>query len=91
MLDTLFHQFWSQASTLHLLKHTYAGDLYIELISPSGQSVLLQAYEGIGEQNVIKTFNVNAAGIERNGEWKLRVTDSVIFDYGYIDSWTINF
>ena len=65
--------------------------MLVELVSPTGQTVTLHAYDGIGQQNLFKTYNVDSAGIERNGQWILRVTDSVIFDSGFIDSWTINF
>lgn len=73
------------------IKHTYIGDLYITLISPSGQTVVLHDYTGASTDNILETYNIDATGIERNGQWILRVEDNVYLDSGYIDSWTINF
>ena len=73
------------------IKHTYIGDMLVELISPSGSTVVLHDYTGASSDNIIQSYTVDAVGLEQNGQWILRVTDSVYLDSGFIDSWTINF
>lgn len=73
------------------IKHTYVGDLTLVLEAPSGATVTLRDRTGGSANDILETYNVNAAGQERNGTWKLRVTDNATWDTGYIDSWTINF
>ena len=73
------------------IKHTYVGDLVVSLVAPSGQVSTLHNLTGASDDNIIKTYSIDATGIERNGQWKLVVEDMVYLDNGYIDSWTINF
>ena len=73
------------------IKHTYVGDLTIVLVAPSGATATLRNRTGGSANDIAETYNVNATGQDRNGTWKLRVTDNATWDTGYIDSWTINF
>ncbi|MCX4819138.1 S8 family peptidase [Streptomyces sp. NBC_01142] len=74
------------------IKHTYIGDLKIDLIAPDGTAYNLKAYgTGGSADNVITTYTVNASSEAANGTWKLRVSDNARYDTGKIDSWGLQF
>ncbi|EFH31340.1 S8 family peptidase [Streptomyces pristinaespiralis] len=73
------------------IKHTYRGDLKIEIVAPSGASAVLQNTSSDSADNVITTYTVDASGVAASGTWKLRVTDMYSGDTGYIDSWSLTF
>ena len=72
------------------IKHTYRGDLVIDLIAPDGTSYRLKnSSSSDSADNVITSYTVNASSEVRNGAWKLQVRDVYSADTGYIDSWSI--
>jgi serine protease len=74
------------------IKHTYRGDLRVELVAPNGSVTQLKAASvGDSAANVITTYTVDASGAVAAGTWKLRVTDVYSSDAGYIDSWSLTF
>jgi subtilisin family serine protease len=74
------------------IKHTYIGDLQVQLIAPDGSAYLLKPYgSGGSADNIDTTYTVNASSETANGTWKLRVSDNAIFDTGKIDSWALQF
>ncbi|WP_055492363.1 S8 family serine peptidase [Streptomyces sp. TP-A0356] len=74
------------------IRHTYIGDLKVELIAPDGTAYLLKPFgSGGGTQNIDTTYTVNASAKTANGTWKLRVTDNATFDTGQINSWALLF
>ena len=74
------------------IKHTYSGDLRIDLVAPDGTVYNLKAYGSGGDaDNVITTYTVNASSEAANGTWKLRVGDNAAQDVGKIDSWALQF
>ncbi|MFF3453405.1 S8 family serine peptidase [Streptomyces sp. NPDC002730] len=74
------------------IKHTYIGDLKIDLVAPDGTVYNLKAYgTGGSADNVITTYTVNASSEVANGTWKLRVSDNAAQDVGKIDSWALQF
>ncbi|MEU0401473.1 S8 family peptidase [Streptomyces sp. NPDC006197] len=74
------------------IRHTYRGDLRIDLIAPDGSAYRLKNYDGNDSgQNVQGTFTVNASAEVANGTWKLRVSDNADQDTGYINSWSLQF
>ena len=74
------------------IKHTYRGDLVINLVAPDGSLYLLKSSNGSDSaDNVITTYTVNASSEAANGVWKLRVQDVFSGDVGYIDSWSLTF
>jgi len=73
------------------IKHTYRGDLVIDLVAPDGSGYRLQNTSGDSADNVITTYTVNASTEVANGTWKLRVQDVVSADTGFIDSWKLTF
>lgn len=73
------------------IKHTYIGDLKVDLVAPDGTVYTLHNRSGGGTDNIIKTFTVNASAEVANGVWKLRVNDNANVDTGKIDSWALQF
>ncbi|GAA3615472.1 hypothetical protein GCM10023079_00790 [Streptomyces chitinivorans] len=73
------------------IKHTYRGDLVIELVAPDGRYATLKESAYDSADNVIATYTVDASSVLANGTWKLRVKDVYAGDTGYIDSWSLTF
>ncbi|WP_282563026.1 proprotein convertase P-domain-containing protein [Tahibacter amnicola] len=73
------------------IKHTYQGDLKLDLIAPNGTAFNLWNRTGGGTDNIIQTFTVNASAVPAVGTWKLRVNDNAAQDVGKIDSWSLTF
>ncbi|MGR8008496.1 S8 family peptidase [Streptomyces hypolithicus] len=74
------------------IKHTYIGDLKVDLIAPDGTAYTLKGYgTGGSSDNINTTYTVNASSEAANGTWKLRVSDNAAQDVGRIDSWALQF
>lgn len=74
------------------IKHTYRGDLVIDLVAPDGTAFRLKnSSSNDSADNVITTFTVNASGEVANGTWRLRVQDVFAVDTGFIDAWNLTF
>jgi subtilisin family serine protease len=74
------------------IKHTYRGDLVIDLVAPDGSTYRLKNSNYFdGADNVITTYTVNASTEVANGTWRLRVRDVFSFDVGFIDRWSLQF
>ncbi|MGW4896328.1 S8 family serine peptidase [Kitasatospora sp. NPDC004240] len=74
------------------IRHTFRGDLRVQLIAPDGSAYLLKDYNADDSaDNVQATYTVNASSEAANGVWKLRVTDNAANDTGYVNSWYLQF
>ncbi|MGX7825460.1 proprotein convertase P-domain-containing protein [Actinokineospora sp. 24-640] len=74
------------------IKHTYRGDLVIDLVAPDGTAYRLKnSSSSDSADNVIATYTVNASSEVANGTWRLQVRDVYQSDTGYIDSWKLVF
>jgi carboxypeptidase T len=74
------------------IKHTWRGDLVIDLIAPDGTAYRLKnSSSSDSADNVITTYTVNASSEVANGSWKLRVQDVYRYDTGYIDAFRLTF
>ena len=74
------------------INHPYTADLAIDLIGPSGASYSLKKAGGTSSSSgVHETFTVDASAEDRNGTWKLQVTDVWAYDAGAIDAWSLTF
>lgn len=74
------------------IRHTYRGDLKVEIVAPNGASALLKDFStSDSADNVITTYTVDASSVLADGTWKLRVTDNYSGDTGYIASWSLTF
>jgi subtilisin-like proprotein convertase family protein len=74
------------------IKHTYRGDLVIDLVAPDGTAYRLKnSSTSDSADNVIATYTVNASSEVANGTWRLRVQDVYSVDTGYIDKFSLQF
>lgn len=74
------------------IKHSFRGDLVIDLVAPDGTAYRLKSSSyWDSADNVITTYTVNASTEVANGTWKLRVRDVYSYDKGYIDKWSLQF
>ncbi|MFB9522955.1 MULTISPECIES: S8 family peptidase [Streptomyces] len=74
------------------IKHTYIGDLKVDLVAPDGSVYNLKAFgTGGSADNIAQTYTVNASSEPANGTWKLRVADNANADVGKIDLWALQF
>ncbi|MFG2772345.1 S8 family serine peptidase [Streptomyces sp. NPDC048350] len=73
------------------IKHTYIGDLKVDLVAPDGTVYTVHNRTGSGTDNIVQTFTVNASAEVANGVWKLRVNDNANQDTGKIDAWNLTF
>jgi hypothetical protein len=71
------------------VKHTYRGELLVDLIAPDGSAYRLQTMSGGSADDIDQTFVRNLSKETANGTWRLRVYDLKYRDTGYIDSWTL--
>jgi subtilisin family serine protease len=71
------------------IKHTYRGDLVVDLIAPDGSSYSLHNRAGGSADNIDQTYTVNLSSETRNGTWKLQVRDAATADVGTIDTWSL--
>ena len=71
------------------IRHTYSGDLIVDLIAPDGSVYTLSNRAGGSADNIIKTWTVNLSSEAINGAWKLRARDRASRDTGYINGWSI--
>ncbi|WP_298581217.1 proprotein convertase P-domain-containing protein [uncultured Luteimonas sp.] len=73
------------------VRHTYRGDLKVDLVAPDGSVYVLHNRSGGSADNVIGTYTLNLSSESLNGTWRLRVNDNAAGDSGYINSWSITF
>lgn len=73
------------------IRHSYIGDLKVDLIAPDGSAYNLHNRGGGNADDIVKTVTVNLWGKPLNGTWRLRVNDNYSNDTGWIDSWSIEF
>jgi len=73
------------------IKHTYIGDLKVDLVAPDGTVYTLHNHAGGSADNIAQTYTVNASSEVANGTWKLRVNDNASSDTGKIDAWNLTF
>jgi subtilisin family serine protease len=71
------------------IKHTYVGDLVIDLVAPDGSRYRLKNSSNDSTHDINTTYTVNASSKAANGVWKLKVQDVYSVDTGYIDSWSL--
>jgi aminopeptidase S len=73
------------------IRHTFRGDLVVDLVAPDGTAYNLANRTGGSADNIIQTFTVNASAETANGTWNLRVRDAAAQDTGTINSWSLQF
>ncbi|MGL6290785.1 MAG: S8 family serine peptidase [Silanimonas sp.] len=73
------------------IKHTYTGDLKVDLVAPDGTVYVLHNRTGGSADNINTTYTVNLSSEALNGTWTLRVNDNANQDTGFLDSWSLTF
>ncbi|WP_285509373.1 trypsin-like serine protease [Actinokineospora sp. NBRC 105648] len=74
------------------IKHTYRGDLVLDLVAPDGSTYRLKnSSTSDSADNVLATYTVNASTEVANGSWKLKLQDVAAQDTGYLDAWKLTF
>uniref|UniRef100_UPI002249972F proprotein convertase P-domain-containing protein n=1 Tax=Streptomyces TaxID=1883 RepID=UPI002249972F len=74
------------------IKHTYRGDVVLEIVAPNGASARLKSADYYdGADNLVATYTINASSVAANGTWTLRMADAYRGDTGYLDSWSLTF
>jgi subtilisin-like proprotein convertase family protein len=73
------------------IKHSYRGDLVLDLVAPDGTSFRLKGSGSDSGDNVQATYTVNASAEVAAGEWKVKVQDVARADTGFIDAWNLQF
>ncbi|WP_220479187.1 S8 family serine peptidase [Marilutibacter spongiae] len=73
------------------IRHTYRGDLRVDLVAPDGSAYLLANRSGGGTDNIIGSATLDLSSETLNGTWKLRVNDNAGGDVGYINEWSLTF
>ena len=78
------------------IKHTYIGDLRVDLVAPSGQQVRLHDQTGRSTSDLNRSYDVVSTpalndfiGESTGGNWQLRVRDLAAQDVGTLVSWSI--
>lgn len=78
------------------IRHTYIGDLRVELRSPSGRRAVLHSRLGGDKNDLIASYDSASPGVLSNmvgqsmaGTWTLAVSDRAARDVGRLKSWSI--
>ena len=78
------------------IKHTYVGDLRVELISPTGRRVLLHGQIGGSQDDLTMSYETrppsalgSLVGQPVPGPWVLRVADVLRLDAGTLEWWSL--
>ena len=78
------------------IRHTYLGDLLVDLVAPSGHSVSLHNRTGGSQDDLRVTYDLSSApalaaliGEAIQGNWTLRVRDLEAMDTGTLEKWTL--
>jgi carboxypeptidase T len=80
----------SATSTVEVhIRHTFIGDLVVDLVAPDGTVYNLHNRSGGGTDNIDQVYSRNLSGEVANGTWNLRVRDAASLDSGVIDSWKL--
>jgi subtilisin family serine protease len=81
----------SSSATIDVdIRHSYRGDLVIDLVAPDGETTRLKSSSLLDfGSDVITTYTADLSNSPANGTWTLRVQDVYYGDSGYINSWTL--
>ena len=74
------------------ITHPRRGEVQVDLIAPDNTVYPLKASNPLDvAKNVVATYTVDLSAKPLNGDWKLRVTDTVSANNGVFNSWSITF
>ncbi|NEA36875.1 proprotein convertase P-domain-containing protein [Streptomyces sp. SID13031] len=74
------------------VRHSFRGDLLIDLVAPDGTSYRVKSPSGWDSaDDVVGTYRVRVVGGDPTGTWRLRVKDVCAADTGRIEKWSLEF
>ena len=71
------------------IEHDHIGDLLVQLVAPDGTARTLHDRAGYGDDDIVKTYEVDFGGVEINGDWTIRLHDNYNADEGTLNSWNL--
>lgn len=78
------------------IRHTFVGDLVVDLVPPTGPVVLLHQRTGGSRDDLVATYDATTTpalqglvGLPVGGTWTLRVRDTARNDVGRLERWAI--
>jgi len=72
------------------ISHSYVGDLYVTLTSPSGDRWTLHDREGGDARDIVRTFPIDGVSSgSLAGTWQLAVSDHADADVGTLNAWEL--
>ncbi len=78
------------------IRHSYRGDLLVEVVAPSGRSAVLHDRTGGAGDDLRATYDrattpalAALLGEPIRGKWTLRVCDLAAMDTGFLENWTL--
>ena len=79
------------------IKHSYQGDLIVEVEAPSGRNATLHSLTGGTKDDLRPNFDSASlpalgalVGEQVKGDWKLRVRDTAAIDIGTLEKWRLS-
>jgi M6 family metalloprotease-like protein len=79
------------------IRHSYIGDLIVELMSPSGRRAVLHSRQGGSTHDLVQSYDSSTSsalspivGQPSQGAWILRVSDHDAVDVGQLKRWSID-
>jgi len=73
------------------IRHSYRGDLRVDLVAPDGSLYNLHNRGGGSADDLIGDYELDLSSEMLTGTWKLRVNDNYNYDSGYINGWRLTF
>lgn len=78
------------------IKHTYIGDLIVNLISPNNEEITLHNRQGGSQNDLLRTYDMQTTpeltslkGLQVTGNWQLHVADRARRDIGVVRNWSM--
>ena len=79
---------WAALTVNVDITHTFRADLIVKLRHPNGTEVTLHNQEGLGEENLVRTYTPpDFNGLASAGTWTLVVIDYAAQDVGTLNNW----
>ena len=71
------------------IRHAFAGDLVVDLISPDGTTKVLHNRAGAAARDIRGTYTPDFEGVGVAGDWVLRIRDYDLQDAGMLEGWSL--
>lgn len=71
------------------IRHPNIGDLVVDVVAPGGKAYRLHSRGGGGTDNLVASYTRDASDVNASGTWRLRVSDQVAGNAGFINGWSL--